>query len=215
MSEYKPGSSSPMPPHEHQLFSRLGTDFHVVLFPFNFPQSSPAKKQEEGIEVVLIEDNAMDAAIIFRAIEASKYKCAPVVQANAVDAMAYLRKLSDATLADRTLILLDLILPGISGLELLSEIRRDQRLKSVPVAILTASTQARHLSASADQSVLSYMTKPNNLKQLKMFLKAFDELLGALFSPATSITDTQVARSVSPTFVGQGYEGLTRNPELR
>lgn len=213
MTDVKRNDPPQVLPQEHRFLSGLGTDFQVLLFPYNMPGRANCKASNEGVEIVLVEDNSMDASIILEVIEASKYKCVPVVKSNAQDALLHLKQCSNETISERTLILLDLILPGMSGLELLTQLRRDDQLKNVPVAILTASTEARHIAASADQSVVCYMTKPGSLKQFNMLVKAFDELLGALFSP--SAKSTSEVPLVGPTFIGQSNKGLTGNPKLR
>lgn len=213
MTDAKRNETPHVLPQENRFLSGLGTDFQVLLFPYNLPKIPNSKASNEGIEILLIEDNSMDASIILEVIEASKYKCIPIVKSNAQDALLFLKQCSNETISERTLILLDLILPGMSGLDLLAELRREAQFKTIPVAILTASTEARHIAASADQSVVCYMTKPGSLKQFNMLVKAFDELLGALFSPSAKST-TEIP-SIGPTFIGQSNKGLTGNPKLR
>src|SRR5262249_21180534 len=147
MNEVKRGDVPQLLPPEHRLFSGLGTDFQVLLFPFNMPRTGQRKTGAEGLEIVLIEDNSIDTSIILDVIAASKYQCVRVVKTNGPDALGHLRQSSDSTISERTLVLLDLILPGMSGLELLEQLRDDPRLKAVPVAILTASTKPGHVVA--------------------------------------------------------------------
>ena len=215
MTEAKRGEVPQLLPPEHRLFSGLGTDFQVLLFPFNMPRGGQRKTGAEGIEIALIEDNSIDTSIILDVIAASKYKCVPVVKTNGPDALSHLKQSSDSTITERTLVLLDLILPGMSGLELLAQLRQDPRLKAVPVAILTASTKPGHILAAADHRIVSYMTKPASLKQFNMLVKALDELLGALFSPPVVRPSIEKVPSIGPTFIGQSNERLTGNPELR
>src|SRR5215468_6784257 len=122
MTDSKRTDSPHVLSQEHRFLSGLGTDFQVLLFPSNMPRIASSKAGNEGIEIVLIEDNTIDASLILEVIEASKYKCVPVVKSNAQDALHYLKQGSVETITERTLILLDLILPGMSGLELLAEL---------------------------------------------------------------------------------------------
>jgi CheY-like chemotaxis protein len=215
MTESKRAEAAQLLAPEHRLLSGFGTDFQVLLFPFNMPSTGHRKTGPEGIEIVLIEDNSIDASIILNVIEVSKYKCTPVVKTNGIDALNHLRNASDSTIAERTLVLLDLVLPGMSGLDFLAQLRQEPRVKAVPVVILTASTKPGHILAAAEHKVVSYMTKPASLKQFNMLAKALDELLGALFSPPIVRASAGKVPSIGPTFIGQSNERLTGNPELR
>ena len=71
------------------------------------------------------------------------------------------------------LILLDLNLPGTDGLEVLTQIKQDERLKEIPVIVLTVSSNPRNIQACYQSGVNSYIVKPTNIEQLKIFVKVF------------------------------------------
>src|SRR6516225_4773688 len=85
---------------ENRFLSGLGTDFQVLLFPSNMPRPASQKATSEGIEIVLIEDNSIDASLILEVIEASKYKCLPVVKSNGQDALQYLKQCSAESISE-------------------------------------------------------------------------------------------------------------------
>lgn len=71
------------------------------------------------------------------------------------------------------LILLDLNLPGTDGREVLSHIKQDEQLKSIPVVIMTTSSNPRDVEECYRSGVNSYMLKPTNVNQLKRSVQLF------------------------------------------
>jgi two-component system, chemotaxis family, response regulator Rcp1 len=94
----------------------------------------------KSFDVLLIEDDLGDVELTEAALAKSKLKINLNVVNDGEEALAYLCQEGQYTEAIRpNLILLDLNLPGFSGLEILSAIRNDNRLKPIPVVILTSS----------------------------------------------------------------------------
>ncbi|MEM1251887.1 MAG: response regulator [Cyanobacteria bacterium P01_H01_bin.21] len=71
------------------------------------------------------------------------------------------------------LILLDLNLPGTDGREVLSQIKQDDQLKTIPVVVMTTSSNPKDIEACYRSGVNSYMLKPTNIEQLKMSIQLF------------------------------------------
>ncbi|MEM9803652.1 MAG: response regulator [Cyanobacteria bacterium P01_D01_bin.56] len=71
------------------------------------------------------------------------------------------------------LILLDLNLPGTDGRVVLSHIKQDEQLKTIPVVVMTTSSNPRDIEACYRSGVNSYMLKPTNVEQLKMSVQLF------------------------------------------
>lgn len=72
-----------------------------------------------------------------------------------------------------SLILLDLNLPGTDGREVLSQIKQDEQLKTIPVVVMTTSSNPRDIEECYRSGVNSYMLKPTNIEQLKSSIRLF------------------------------------------
>lgn len=127
--------------------------------------------------ILLIEDNPSDIALTQRAFEKIRLANNIVVAEDGQEALDYL--FGDGSLAGRdpndlpALVLLDLKLPKISGLEVLRRIRANPTTHRLPVVVLTTSTQERDLADSYDLGVNSYISKPVDFKQ---FAAAIEQL---------------------------------------
>jgi two-component system response regulator len=121
--------------------------------------------------ILLVEDNPSDAELTKRALNKGRISNLLVVAEDGQEAMDYLRcegayagrKISDTP----ALILLDLNLPKISGLEVLRLIRADPRIRRTPVVILTSSKEEEDVGAGYDLGVNSYVRKPVDFKQFQ------------------------------------------------
>jgi two-component system, response regulator len=114
--------------------------------------------------ILLIEDNRLDEELTLRALRKGNVSMPIVVARDGVQALDYLfvrgaHASRDATVSPR-LILLDLKLPRLDGLEVLRSIRADDRTKLIPVVVLTSSTEASDLIASYRLGANSYVRKP-------------------------------------------------------
>lgn len=116
-----------------------------------------------GKVVLLVEDNSSDEALALRALRKSNMGDNVVVVRDGAEALDYLlgrdRDLPDGR-AMPHLVLLDLNLPKIDGLEVLRRIRADERTKLLPVVILTSSGEERDIVSGYDLGANSYVRKP-------------------------------------------------------
>ncbi len=113
------------------------------------------------LKVLLVEDNPDDVLITERALEKGDAKCELFVARDGEEALDFLRrkgKFKDAPRPD--LILLDLNLPKINGLEVLAEIKRDNQLRRIPVIVLTVSDAEEDMVRAYDSGASGYITKP-------------------------------------------------------
>jgi len=184
---------------DYNLLSGFGTQFQVLFFPSRLSKTSYGIAQND-LEIVLVEDNYLDAQLVAEVTRSSKFKCKVTIKPNCLEALDYLCQVQDKFLAEKTLVLLDLTMAGIGGLKLLAKMRQDEQLKTVPVSILTVSARSEDIATAAQLGIVSYMIKPGTLKQFKVFSKCFDELLVALFD--SRMPEIGIKPSVSPTFVG-------------
>ena len=114
--------------------------------------------------ILLVEDNPDDEALTLHALEAHSIGNVVFVARNGVEALDYLFCTGPHAGRDPgclpTVVLLDLKLPKIGGLEVLRRIRADARTRRMPVVILTSSKEERDLAAGYDLGVNSYIRKP-------------------------------------------------------
>jgi two-component system response regulator len=114
--------------------------------------------------ILLVEDNPSDVELTRRALEKRHISNKLLVAEDGKEALDYL--FAEGVHAGRdvtdlpTVILLDLKLPKLDGLEVLRRIRADPRTKRLPVVILTSSSEEQDLSASYDLGANSYIRKP-------------------------------------------------------
>jgi CheY-like chemotaxis protein len=122
--------------------------------------------------ILLVEDNDDDVQLTRRALRRNNIANELVVVGDGVAAMEYLR---EAANGDRSgmpaLILLDLKLPKMDGLEVLEHLRADPALRRQPVVILTSSNEARDILKSYDNGANSYIRKPVDFEQFSAAVK--------------------------------------------
>ena len=132
--------------------------------------------------ILLIEDSPEDYEATVRAFERSGLRN-PIFRCedgdNALDFLHRRGRYADPEQAPRPgVILLDLNLPGTDGREVLTEIKQDDRLKQIPVIVLTTSDDARDVEACYRAGANSYVQKPVDMDG---FLRAIERLNGYWF----------------------------------
>jgi len=130
----------------------------------------------EVIKVLVVEDNPNDVAIIKRAMRKSDVKCELNFARDGEEALDFLYgqgEFEDAPRPD--LILLDLNLPKINGLEVLAKIKEDDRLKRLPVIVLTISEREEDMVKAYNSGAASYMTKPVDSKDFERLIQTVQE----------------------------------------
>ncbi|MEO8144103.1 MAG: response regulator [Betaproteobacteria bacterium] len=119
--------------------------------------------------ILLVEDNSDDEKLTLRAFKKKNIMNPVVVARDGVAALDYLfgtgayagRNVADLP----ALVLLDLKLPKLGGLEVLKLVRADSRTRYVPVVVLTSSKEEQDLAASYDLGVNSYIRKPVDFEE--------------------------------------------------
>ena len=126
------------------------------------------------LEVLLIEDDPEDVDLTQEALERSKVMIKLNVVNDGEEALAYLRREGQYQECPKpALVWLDLNLPGMSGQEILSAIRRDPSIKHIPIVVLTTS--------DADEDILkSYQLGANCYVQKPIGIREFQEMLNDL-----------------------------------
>ncbi len=118
----------------------------------------------DPVEILLVEDRASDVELTTRALK--QYNLANYIHVvkDGAEALEFL--FATGAYADRRiedspkLILLDVKMPKVSGIEVLSKIKNDERTKTIPVMMLTSSEESRDLEECYRLGVNSYIVKP-------------------------------------------------------
>jgi CheY-like chemotaxis protein len=113
--------------------------------------------------ILLVEDREEDIELTLRAFKKAHLGNEIVVKRDGLEAITFLEGLAgDGTMARQppTLILLDVSMPRMSGIEVLESIRKMPHLRCVPVVMLTSSNEERDLIASYEHGANSYVRKP-------------------------------------------------------
>ena len=121
---------------------------------------------EREIEILLVEDNPGDARLTTEALKEAKVRNKLSHFDDGEEALAFLRRQGKYVDAQRPdLILLDLNLPRKDGREVLAEIKADDRLKRIPVVILTTSQAEEDILRAYNLNANCYVSKPVDLDQ--------------------------------------------------
>lgn len=134
---------------------------------------------KKPVEVIFIEDSPEDADLALRSLK--KNNLANVIKLidDGQDAMEYLfgtEKKAPGLTDMPKLVLLDLKLPKVSGLEILERMKKDERLKEIPVVVLTSSNEHIDIKKAYELGANSYIVKPvdfakftTSIQQLGMY----------------------------------------------
>lgn len=127
-------------------------------------------KQE--VEILLVEDNEDDLELTLRALRRENLANGIAVARDGEEALELLfQRGARAPAMTPRLILLDLKLPKVNGLEVLREIRNDPRTAMIPVVMLTASSEESDLVRSYQLGVNSYLRKPVDFDHFREMVK--------------------------------------------
>ncbi len=129
------------------------------------------------IELLLVEDNPNDLELALRALQKANFANRVHVARDGAEALDFI--FCEGSYATRPaghgpkVVLLDLKLPKIDGIEVLRRIKGDPRTKSIPVVVLTSSKEQRDVMESYHLGVNSYIVKPVNFEQFTEAVRDF------------------------------------------
>lgn len=128
------------------------------------------------VDILLVEDSPEDVELTREALKEGKFVNTLHVVKDGVEAIDYLRQRGKYASAGRPdLILLDLNLPKKNGKEVLAEIKEDEDLKTIPVAILTTSESEEDIMKTYKLHANCYITKPVDLNQFIKVVKSVED----------------------------------------
>ncbi len=122
--------------------------------------------------ILLVEDDRVDVMTVQRALSKHKISNPLYVARTAIDALAMLRGEGRAKIdPPPALILLDLNLPRMSGIDFLSELRKDPALRDLSVIVLTSSNEPHDQEAAFRYEVEDYVVKPHSFDEFATVIK--------------------------------------------
>ncbi len=134
-------------------------------------------KSKEEVEILLVEDNPTDVELTLRALKKNNLANKVYVVTDGAEALDYL--FATGVYKEREIderpkvVLLDLKLPKVDGLEVLKKVKSDERTRNIPVVVLTSSKEEQDRIESYNLGVNSYIVKPVDFEQ---FSKSVQEL---------------------------------------
>lgn len=144
----------------------------------------------QAIEILLVEDNPNDLELTLHALSKHNFANQIHVVRDGEEAMDFL--FCRGKFADRAfdnppkMVLLDLKLPKVDGLEILRAVKSDARTKALPVVVMTSSKQQRDLVESYQLGVNSYIQKPINFAEFQEVIRQLGYYWLAINQPPPS-----------------------------
>ncbi len=134
------------------------------------------KRLAPPVEILLVEDNPGDMRLTMEALKEGKVYNNLHWMRDGVEALEFLERRGRHAAAPRPdIILLDLNLPRVDGREVLARIKGNERLRPIPVVILTTSKAEEDVLKSYDLHANCYVTKPVDLEKFIVVVKSIDQ----------------------------------------
>jgi len=143
----------------------------------------------QPITILLVEDNPADARLTEEALRDGKLDVNLYVVRNGTEAMDFLRQTNEyVKVPQPDLIFLDLNLPGKKGSEILADVKCNDRLKHIPVIILTSSEADADISNCYNLHANCYITKPTDLNRFANIIRIIEDFWFTIVKLPTDIT---------------------------
>ena len=142
-------------------------------------------RESSTLSVLLVEDNDDHAQLVQHALRRARVGAVTRRVSDGAEALAFLR--GEAPYVGRTrpdIVLLDLNLPKIDGLEVLRQIKADAALRSIPVVMMTSSDAETDRATAYGNYVNSYVLKPSDMTQFRRLLDGLTEYWGTWNRPS-------------------------------
>lgn len=122
--------------------------------------------------ILLLEDDQIDALTVKRAFKDIQINNELIHLENGEEGLNFLRKLDQKP---PCIILLDLNMPKMNGIEFLQEVKNDPKLKSIPIIVLTTSGEEKDRKKSFENSVAGYIIKPVEYNEFVLKMQTFKD----------------------------------------
>ncbi|GGI82388.1 response regulator [Legionella impletisoli] len=119
--------------------------------------------------ILLVEDDIIDQMAVQRALKELNVKNELVIQGNGEEALEYLKEFGKPSL-----IILDLNMPRMNGMEFLDVIKKDRLYRKIPVIVFTSSSQEGEKLKAFDKCIVGYIIKPADYKKFLDIFKCID-----------------------------------------
>jgi CheY-like chemotaxis protein len=152
----------------------------VPAFGFSFARRpvmpEPLSNPTRPVRILLAEDDLADANLTLEIFKKSNFRLEIDRVTDGVEVLAYLRRQGPYAKTLRPdLILLDLNMPRMGGLEVLDEVKRDPQLEEIPVLILTCSKSDSDRIKAYESKANFFAVKPSDLEQFFEFIKYLED----------------------------------------
>lgn len=135
-----------------------------------------SQASQASLKVLLVEDEPADAHLVRLAFQESQLDIRLEQVVDGREALAFLRKQPPYTSATTPgLILLDLNMPRMNGLEFLAEVKADPKLKRLPVVVLTTSDSDKDIEGCYEMGASGYITKPIDIDRFIQVIKSLGD----------------------------------------
>jgi two-component system response regulator len=162
---------------------------------------------DEAVEILLVEDNPNDVQLTLHALKRYGLTNRIQVVRDGAEALEFLFSTGPfehrANADTPKVVMLDLKLPLVDGIEVLREIRADPRTKTIPVVVLTSSREERDITQTYGLGANSYIVKPVDFEQ---FIEAVRQLgmYWVLLNQRAPVTDLESESPPQPSPAGVG-----------
>ncbi|SNS70098.1 CheY chemotaxis protein or a CheY-like REC (receiver) domain [Belliella buryatensis] len=129
----------------------------------------------EAIDILLVEDNSSDAELSLRAIKKYDQDLAVLHLEDGEKVLDFIKNSKEQSVINSLkLIILDLKIPKINGIEVLNHFKESSRFKNIPIVMLTSSMEEKDIEAAFNKGVSSYLVKPMIYEE---YIKMIHEML--------------------------------------
>jgi two-component system, response regulator len=178
-------------PMHSQLCRVWGKDYSINARPFLSVSKVDTFMPNSGVEILLVEDNPNDEMLALLAFSRQRIAKNVYVVRDGAEALEFIfctGAYANRMIENPKVILLDLTLPLVDGVEVLRQIRRDPRTRLIPVVMLTASDELRDAIEAYRLGVNSYIVKPVNFEHFNEIARHLCNYWLRLNRQPTSVT---------------------------